>query len=1146
LAVACFSTIRLPTIRLRSTVRLWPATDGPLTVNYSLIGTGIIPTDGTNNIVSDTPMLGPLADNGGPTQTHALLDVSPAIDAGDPSFVFNPAEFDQRRAPFVRVFDGDDAGGRRIDIGAYERQTVAGLSLVVDTVGDESDGDYSAGDLSLREAIGLANGSVGPDTITFAAALTSGGPATFLLTQGELAITSELSITGPGAHLLTIDQDSADSRIFKIDDGDSTNHETVSLSGQTLTGGNVTGRGGAIHSQENLTLTACTISGNHAIDSSGGGIYQYRGNLAISDSTISGNSARFGGGLFLQISSATIEGSTISGNSAGDHGGGIDLSNFSPVIMRHSTITGNFCGTNGGFDYGGGIAVRNYSGATLDHTIVAGNFRGEERGGATRNDLQIDSTGGSVLASYSLIGDYSGSGMMEPPVGFPDDNGNLIGTANSPIDPRLGPLADNGGPTWTHAPLGFSPAIDAGDPSILGNPTEFDQRGVPFVRVFDGNGADGAQIDIGAYERQTMAGLSLVVDTLVDESDGNYSTGDFSLREAIGLANDSAGAETITFAPWLSGETILLSGSELVLAEAVTIDATALTDNVTIDAQQNSRIFAIMATTGDFRLNGMALTGGRPGSKGGAIYSLTNGNLILNQSTVSGNAVEGAGAGGFAGGGGGIWAEGAVTLTQSTVRGNGVSPFPNGKAYGGGISANGAVTLTQSTVSGNSITGAAITVNAYGGGIWADGAVTLTQSSVTGNSVIGDFTGGGGGIWANGAVTLTQSTVSGNVVDIGIDAYGGGISANGAVTLTQSTVNENSIATRLGTALGGGVVQRIGAAFSINGSIVAGNIGEGGAWADVFPNPQSVNYSLIGYNGFTSLVEAPVGSPDVNGNLIGGPINGAIDPRLGPLADDGGLTWTHALLPGSPAIDAGDPTAVAGVGDVPEFDQRGSPNTRVSGGRIDIGAFEFQTVAGPALPGDYNRNGSVDAADYALWRKTLGASGLSAYSGADGDGDGTVDQDDFGVWRANFGKSLPGPASASSLGSTLQAVQVDRDPVADLIPQSDRTFTVGQARSGTSSDAVVGQFELSQRPRPFQSNGARFRPAGQTLRLFAAQQDNAIVAWLLTLSQKHDPGETAWRTEAYAAEERESVAGNVDAVFEALALGVAFRAEYVR
>ena len=109
---------------------------------------------GSGNITGDDPQLGPLAENGGPTTTHALLAGSPAIDAGNPAFT-PPPDFDQRGALHERVADGDGAGGARIDIGAYERQSLPPEFFVVDTLVDEEDGDYSAGDRSLREVIRL-------------------------------------------------------------------------------------------------------------------------------------------------------------------------------------------------------------------------------------------------------------------------------------------------------------------------------------------------------------------------------------------------------------------------------------------------------------------------------------------------------------------------------------------------------------------------------------------------------------------------------------------------------------------------------------------------------------------------------------------------------------------------------------------------------------------------------------------------------------------------------------------------------------------------------------------------------------------------------------------------------------------------------
>jgi hypothetical protein len=119
---------------------------------------------------------------------------------------------------------------------------------------------------------------------------------------------------------------------------------------------------------------------------------------------------------------------------------------------------------------------------------------------------------------------------------------------------------------------------------------------------------------------------------------------------------------------------------------------------------------------------------------------------------------------------------------------------------------------------------------------------------------------------------------------------------------------------------------------------------------------------------------------------------GVTNPMLGPLAKNGGPTMTHALLPGSPAIDAGDSAAVAGAGDLPLFDQRGEPFTRVfdgddtGGARTDIGTLESQPIP-PAVFGDYNQNGVVDAADYVIWWKTLGTTVVPPYFGADRSGE---------------------------------------------------------------------------------------------------------------------------------------------------------------
>jgi hypothetical protein len=152
-----------------------------------------------------------------------------------------------------------------------------------------------------------------------------------------------------------------------------------------------------------------------------------------------------------------------------------------------------------------------------------------------------------------------------------------------------------------------------------------------------------------------------------------------------------------------------------------------------------------------------------------------------------------------------------------------------------------------------------------------------------------------------------------------------------------------------------------------------------------------------------------------------------VDAKLGALANNGGQTLTHALLSGSPAIEAGV-VAVAGANGIPLFDQRGTPFSRVvnydnaGGARVDIGAVEM-VAPGPALPGDYNLNQSVDAGDYVLWRKTTGGSVTQAYAGADGDGNTVINEGDYAVWRSYFG-STSGTGEGGAAVSAAQTSAV--------------------------------------------------------------------------------------------------------------------------
>jgi hypothetical protein len=228
---------------------------------------------------------------------------------------------------------------------------------------------------------------------------------------------------------------------------------------------------------------------------------------------------------------------------------------------------------------------------------------------------------------------------------------------------------------------------------------------------------------------------------------------------------------------------------------------------------------------------------------------------------------------------------------------------------------------------------------------------------------------------------------------------------SGIATIRHSTITANTAPS--GSGSGVASYGSSGARTDVDSTIIAGNHGTDvdllGGTTNTF---NSLGYNLIG----TGSAVAAFSNNDQTGATV---------PGLQPLANNGGPTRTHAFAAGSPAVDAGDPAAVAGMDGVPESDQRGIGFTRVAGGRIDIGAFESQVIV-PTLAGDYSRNGAVDAADYIVWRKSLGST-VPPFSGADGDGSGIVDQADLGVWRANFGRTLTPQAAAASISTSASA-----------------------------------------------------------------------------------------------------------------------------
>jgi hypothetical protein len=358
--------------------------------------------------------------------------------------------------------------------------------------------DVGAG--SLGEAITFANDEVrhpGADVITFAPGVTG----ILRLNRVLPDLTSDIDIQGPGANVLTVRRDSGsgDYSILVVEKGTATvsgltlangntplvgggidNEGTLRLSNCTLSDNTAHYGGGGIYNVGRLTVNNCTLADNHASADNGGGIYNSGGMLTVNNSTLSTNTATTNGGGIYNSSTGTLElsNSTLSGNEARGYGAGL-FNDAGSATLTNATLTANRANSDGhAFGLGGGIL--NAGTLTLHNTLVAGNFTGT---GTARDDVW-----GSVEtpSSYNLVGDGTNLGGIS----HNDANGNQVGTVATPIDPKLGPLQNNGGPTFTHALLSDSPALNRG---LFPGAQATDQRGF-------GPRTSGGAGDVGAFE----------------------------------------------------------------------------------------------------------------------------------------------------------------------------------------------------------------------------------------------------------------------------------------------------------------------------------------------------------------------------------------------------------------------------------------------------------------------------------------------------------------------------------------------------------------------------------------------------------------------------------------------------------------------
>ena len=719
--------------------------------------------------------------------------------------------------------------------------------------------------ISLREAIAATNNTSGEDTITFANSLMG---ETITLGGSQLVINDSVTIQGLGADQLTISGND-DSRIFSFGSVDAA---TYTIADITLTDGEVargdepspqTGGAIALNNPGDTLIIQRSLISDSAANGGGAIVIGNGAELRISDSALVNNEANFSGSAILTGGNVDVEivNSTISGNTSGNNGGAL-------TVQTAGTESGAMTLRNVTVANNTGNGLVAFTSGSSTSTFTVGNSILADNGNA--NFFESGSGANFNSLGHNLFDDESVPSTMV---------GDQVNT-----DPLLEPLNDNGGPTPTHG-LGIgSLAVNMGSNALAvdadGNALVNDQRGGGFARIlFD-------TVDVGAFESSVdpfMELPSLVVTTNLDADDPTDLL--TSLREAIDFANMTPGEDTITFDPDVftggNSSLIRLTQGQLVIADSLSIDGTSAID---------------VLITGDADADDVTISGSNITNVGassvvipGATSDLLDDNSrVLSFSGLSGN----------------------LTLASLTITGGRTTGFSED---GGGIffRSSGVLSLSNSTISGNSTTGPV----ADGGGIYTQlGSVSLSNSTVSGNSTTGSAADGGGVGTSSGSVSLSNSTLSGN----SSGSNGGGIyTVSGAVLLSNSTITDNS-ASGVGGAISLDSRNNSGVEnLTLFNSIVAGNTDDGTA-PDVLA-PGDVANDLVVEN---SLIGDTTGSGITPTTGTGNILNQAA--LLGPLSDNGGPTQTHALLAGSPAIDAGDDDlAVDAEGNPLATDQRG-------------------------------------------------------------------------------------------------------------------------------------------------------------------------------------------------------------------------------
>jgi predicted outer membrane repeat protein len=428
---------------------------------------------------------------------------------------------------------------------------------------------YLGGGMFAGAGLGATDTSFSGNTARFGAGLAHAGD-TATLTNGNFT-GNTAAVSGGAVHnagALTLTDSTLTGNSAQTSGGAVDNLGTLSVGSSTLSGNTSYGTGGGIDNPGALTFGTSTLSGNLAYGT-GGGINN-TGGLTVSDSTLSGNTSYGAGGGINNTGALTIDESTLSGNAAAG-GGGLAHGGSATATLTSTTVTANRDNTGAG----GGLSITTPESVTLHNSIVAGNSWG-----ATASDI-----GGAVYdnSTFNLIGTGGSGGLVSGDVFH-----NQVGVS----DPGLGPLADNGGPTQTHALLAGSPALNTGDQYLIPNP---DQRG----------NVRGRYVSIGAYDPNvTRLVFSSVPPTLAAGGDLAFTVTalDAFGKVAVGFRGNLGATSSDPAAPYqgshnydaadggsftFTGSTLLTPGPQTLMVRDFSFDQTlTATAVVTVTAGQ--------------------------------------------------------------------------------------------------------------------------------------------------------------------------------------------------------------------------------------------------------------------------------------------------------------------------------------------------------------------------------------------------------------------------------------------------------------------------------------------------------------------------------------------------------------------------------